>query len=348
MEDKKYCMSSFLMYRTLADEEKCFKENWEPNFFHAEFSKIPIYKSMDLEEVIRKQMQQWTEDGKAALALSGGIDSAILAKYMPKDSKAYTFQCIVPGVEVTNEVPQAKRYADECGLEHEIIEISWEDMEKCSPILMKHKKMPIHSIEVQIYKAALKAKADGYERLIFGESSDVNYGGLSGLMSKDWTYGEFVDRYTYVMPYHVLKDGQMILEPYNQFENKGYIDVHEFCRSFFLREGMGSYVNACTCAGIDMETPYVHTKLGIDLDYARIRAGENKYIVREVFQRLYPGFDIPKKIPMPRPVNEWLKDWCGPTRPEFWEHCTDHMTGDQKWLVWALERFLNLLDEEEA
>lgn len=348
MEDKKYCMSSFLMYRTLADEKKCFKENWKPNLFHADFPKVPVYTSMDLEEAIRKQMLEWTKDGKAALALSGGIDSAILAKFMPKGSKAYTFRCIVPGLEVTNEVPQAKKYADECGLMHEIIEISWEDMKKYAPILMKHKKLPIHSIEVQIYKAALKAKDDGFERLIFGESSDTNYGGLSGLMSKDWRYGEFIDRYTYVMPHHVLKDSQMILEPYNQFENNGYIDAHEFVRNFFLDEGMGSYVNACSCAGIEMESPYVHTKLDAALDYARIRAGENKYIVREVFKTLYPNFDIPSKLPMPRATNEWLKDWCGPTRPEFWLHCTDCMTGDQKWLVWALERFLNLLDEEEA
>ena len=61
-----------------------------------------------------------------------------------------------------------------------------------------------HSIEVQIYKAALKAKEEGFERLIFGESSDVSYGGLSGLMSKDWRVGEFIDRYTYVKPYICL------------------------------------------------------------------------------------------------------------------------------------------------
>lgn len=342
--DKEYCMSSFLMYRTIADETKCFAEGFKPNIFRADFPKIPVANSSDLEKAIAVQMKEWTKDGKAALALSGGIDSAILAKYMPEGSTAYTFQCIVPGIEVTNEVPQAKKYAEENHLHHEVIEIYWEDFERCAPILMKHKGAPIHSIEVQIYKAALKAKADGFERLIFGESSDVNYGGLSGLMSKDWTFGKFAERYTYLMPYMVLKKPQMILEPYRQYENDGMIDAHEFCRTFFLEEGMGSYVNACQCAGIDIQTPYIHTKLSVPLDYDRVRAGENKYVVRELFKKLYPNWTIPTKTPMPRPMNEWMASWSGPTRSEFWSHCTDSLTGDQKWLVWALERFLNMLE----
>lgn len=346
MVDKKYCMSSFLMYRTIADETKCFKEGWKPNLFHVDFPRIPVHKSEDLEEAIRTQMQEWTKDGKAALALSGGIDSAILAKYMPKGSKAYTFQCIVPGIEVTNEVPQAAKYAKECGLKHEVVEIYWEDMERYAPLLMKHKGAPIHSIEVQIYKAALKAKEDGFERLIFGESSDAIYGGQSGVLSKDWTYGGFIDRYTFLMPYHILRDSQLILEPYKEYEEDGHIDAYTFFSNFFLKESIGSYMNAGECAGIDIETPYVHTVLAEPLDYERVRAGENKYIVREVFHRLYKGYKVPDKLPMPRATNEWFRDWKGPIREEFYPNCVDGLTGDQKWLVWALERFLNLLDEE--
>lgn len=348
MVDKKYCMSSFLMYRTIADETRCFKEEWTPNLFKLDFPRVPVYKSEDLEQVISERMAEWTKDGKAALALSGGIDSAILAKYMPKGSKTYTFQCKVPGIEVTNEVPQAQKYAEECGLENEVIEIYWDDMEKYAPILMKHKGAPIHSIEVQIYKAALKAKKDGFERLIFGESSDVNYGGMSGLMSKSWRFGDFVDRYSYVLPYKVLKDSKLVLEPYENCEENGYVDAHEFCRTVFLKESMGSYMNACECAGIKMETPYVYTYLDTPLDFERVRAGENKYIVRAVFNSLYKDFKVPNKLPMPRATNEWLKDWEGPKRSEFYPRCTDGMTGDQKWLVWALEKFLDLLDDDDC
>ena len=42
-----------------------------------------------------------------------------------------------------------------------------------------------------------------------------------------------------------------------------------------------------------------------------------------------------------------MRNWEGPTRPEFWPHSTDQMTGDQKWYVYVLEQFLNMLDNGE-
>ncbi len=209
---------------------------------------------------------------------------------------------------------------------------------------MEHKGAPIHSIEVQIYKAALQAKADGFERLIFGESADCLFGGQSNLLSKDWRIGEFIDRYSYVMPYKVLKESTLVLEPYFRHEHDGFIDPHEFLSTEFFPESISSYINACETAGIDIELPYAKCFMALPLDYQRIRSGEGKYLVREIFQSLFADFEIPPKTPMPRPMNEWLKNWAGPTRPEFWPHCTDHMTGDQKWLVWCLEKFFDLLD----
>ena len=335
------------MLRTLADHKKCFSENVKPKFYEVTSKREPIYDSFQLECELRKQMNRINADGKAALALSGGIDSAVLAKFMPKGSTVYTFKCIVPGMQVTDESPAADRYAEECGLVHKIVEIYWEDFEKFSPVLMKNKGTPIHSIEVQIYKASLQAKEDGFNTLIFGESADLNYGGLSDLLSKDRTVGDFIQRYAYVMPFKALKDYVIPMETITPYINDGYVDVHEFCRNPFFIEAMGSYSNATETAGIKLETPYACTYMGIPMDYERLRKGENKYLVREVFSRLYEGFTVPTKTPMPRPMNEWFKDWSGPVRPEFWPHCTDDMNGDQRWLVWCLERFLDLLDKGE-
>lgn len=345
MIDKIYCMSSFLMYRTLAGSGKQFSKKMIPNLWNGRDIWADIHNSMELQEALRQNISEITQNRKVALALSGGIDSAILAKYMPKGSIAYTFKCIIPGVEVTDETPAAAKYAQECGLEHRIVEIYWEDFEKYAPILMKHKGAPIHSIEVQIYKASLQAKKDGHDCIIFGESCDLNYGGLSGLLSRDWTVGEFVDRYAYVKPYHALKEFQLITEPCLAYEKNGFIDVHEFNRGFFMTEAMGSYTNACECAGIELSTPYSATRLAVPLDLTRIRSGENKYLVREAFCSLYPGYEIPPKTPMPRPMNEWFRNWEGPKRLEFWPNCTENMTGDQKWLIWALEKFLDICDE---
>lgn len=345
--DKKYCMSSFLMFRTIADATKCFKEGILPKVLKecTTSERKAIHNSLQLERYLKERVEQSASGGEIAIALSGGIDSAILAKFMPKGSVAYTFKCIVPGIDVVDETPMAEKYARECGLEHRVVEVYWEDFERYAPILMAHKGMPIHSIEVQIYKAALQARADGMEGLLFGESSDVQYGGLDGLLSRDWLIGEFIDRYSYVMPHRVLKDCEMVLEPYCACAFDGHMDTHKFVSDFFYREGLNSYIHALDTAGVMGVYPYAETYLAEPLDYGRIRNGENKYLVREIFQRLYPDFTVPKKTPMPRPMNEWLQDWEGPIRQEFWPHCTDHMTGDQKWLVWCLEKFLNMLDE---
>ncbi len=344
--DKKYCMSSFLMFRTIADAEKTFKAGIVPKRYHSEHERCSVSTSFELETILREQVQRATEDGHAALALSGGIDSAILARFMPKGSVAYTFQCRVPGVEVTDEVPRAAVYAKECGLEHRVVEVTWEDLEKTAPLLMRRKGAPIHSIEAQIYKAACRAKADGFSALIFGESADANFGGHDGLLSRDWAMDEFVERYSYVMPQSVLKDSVVIREPFVRYEKEGIVDVHEFMRNEYYAESMGSYQNACDCADIRFIAPYAHAYLGTELDYDRVRGGESKYLVRELFGRLYPGLAAPEKIPMPRPMGEWLKDWPGPTRPEFHPHCTDGMSGDRKWLVWVLEKYLNMIDGE--
>lgn len=344
--NRKYCMSSYLMFRSVSDGSKAFAADRAPQLVDISFSRIPVKTAQDLLDALRAEVEKATADGKAALALSGGIDSAILAKLMPKGSTAYTFKCVVPGVEVTDESKAAAAYAAECGLEHKVIEIYWEDVAAAAPLLMKHKGAPIHSIETQIYKAALQAKEDGFTKLIFGENADIIFGGMDGLISKDWTFGDFVDRYSYVKPYQVLRDSELILDPFREFTENGMTDAHAFINKYFRQEALGTYTNACACGGVEFVGPYSKTVMDIPMDYQRVRSGDTKYLVREVFRMLYPDYEMAKKIPMPRPMNEWMKDWGGPKRPEFIPNCHRDKTGDQKWMLYALETYLNLIDQE--
>ncbi len=332
------------MYRFVVDQNRCFHEKYPNPVTQYDIPRVQIGDSFELESHLKQVVEQACRGKKTALALSGGIDSAILAKFMPEGSVAYTFKCVVPGVEVTDESPVAARYAEQCGLEHRIVEIYWEDFERYAPLLMARKHAPTHSIEVQIYKAALQAKADGFDAMIFGETADCVYGGHSSLLAQDWAIGPFSDRWSFVKPYHVLREPQWIMEPYREYEQDGMIRVPEFLTDFEFYASVNFYMNATALADMELIVPYASTHMKHPLDLQRVRAGENKYLVREVFHRLYPDFQVPPKTPMPRPMNEWLEHWEGPTRPEFWPHCTNGMTGDQKWLVWALERFLNMCD----
>ena len=346
--DREYCMSSYLMYRTIVDREMQFAPDVLPHIAVVSRENCtPVADSTELERHLKAETERAVREGRAALALSGGIDSAILAKFMPRGSVAYTFKCVVPNVQVADETDAAARYARECGLEQRVVEIYWEDFERYAPVLMKHKGAPIHSIEVQIYKAALQAKADGFDTLVFGETADANYGGMSGLLSQERTFGEFVDRYCYLLPYKVLKEPRLILDPIERHTVDGMADTHEFLRDVYFQESINSYINACECAGVKFAAPYSTSFMSVPLDIERVRGGENKYLVREVFERLYADFEVPPKLPMPRATNEWFRDWKGPERAEFRENCTLNMTGDEKWLVYCLEKFLDLLDAGE-
>lgn len=339
-----YCMSSFLMYRRVVDRNALFAGGGYPNSVPETWNKIAITTSEELENHLRKVVESTTADGKTALALSGGIDSAILAKFMPAGSKAYTFHCTAEDKPTVDETKTASRYAKECNLDHSIIEVTWDDMERYAPVLMKHKNAPIHSIEVQIYKAGIQAKADGFERIIYGETADVNYGGLSNILSKDWHVGDFIERYAYLKPWMALKDPMVDFSIVEQFEKNGIVDVHRYLSEFDIIESINSYVNACETAQIGFIAPYADTYLACPLDLTRVRNGENKYLIREIFKRLYPSFILPEKLPMPRATDQWLSDWIGPQRTEFIPNCIYNMTGDQKWLLWALEKYLNMLD----
>lgn len=337
-----YCASSYLTLRTIEKPYKFFKGDKVFKKHIYRWQRKNVHNSFELQTRLRKEVNKALSKGKCALCLSGGIDSAILAKFMPKGSVAYTFKCIVPGVQVTDETIQAAKYAEECGLEHRVIEIYWEDFEKYTPDLMKHKGAPIHSIEVQIYKAALKAKEDGFDTLIFGESADVNFGGQDGLLSKDWTVEEYIKRFSFLDPNLVLKNPINIHEPFYKYSENGKMDMHNFNRHVYFQESVNSYLNACAVANINCCYPFAKTYMAIPMDLERIRSGQNKYLVREVFNKLYPNFEVPKKIPMPRPMNEWLQNYQGPKLDIFKEFDVSKLTGDQKWLVNCLDKFVEM------
>ena len=97
MVDIKYCASSYLMYRYVFNKEKSFTDK-ACQLIDLAFDRIKVKTSDDLIEALRAIMNEATSDNKAVLALSGGIDSAILSKLMPAGSKAYTFRCVIPGI----------------------------------------------------------------------------------------------------------------------------------------------------------------------------------------------------------------------------------------------------------
>ena len=110
----------------------------------------------------------------------------------------------------------------------------------------------------------------------------------------------------------------------------------------FSIESSGSYWNAFSIAKMPYLDPYASLIMAEELDLKRVRNGEPKYLVRELFAKKYPTIPIPDKIPMPRPVDEYFLNWEGPKRPEFIAGLDmKQFTGNQKWQLYCLERFLD-------
>lgn len=337
--DLRYCMNSYLQYRSVADQECRFADHINPWYYTETKDRVPVNTAGELDAQLRRRIDGTLKAGPVALMLSSGMDSAILAGYLPQDTLCYTLRCHADsGID---ETKQAKYYADKNGLKHKIIDVYWEDFEKYALPLMKQKGYPIHSIEVQIYKAALQAKADGVKTLIFGETADIIYGGHSKLLAQNWDLESFTDRFSFVDTGKVLHNPMKIQTPILPYVDKnGNVDVFGFLNGFEYGVSLGFYTNACRLAGMELSAPYSYTILGQELDYDRVWNGESKYIIRELFQKRYPDIPIPEKTPLPRPMTEWLKEWNGPFHSEIIPDYISELTGDQKWYVYALNEFL--------
>ena len=346
MADKDFCLSSYIAFRYIWKDGMDFCEGFQHNNYRPidDDKRIAVHTSEDIDREIQKQFDElYAKYDNIGILLSGGMDSANLSSYLRPGSHAYTF-CSASG-ECNPDVERAKVYCKKWQLNHHLIDITMDDYERYTPLVMRHKFAPVHSIEPQIYKAAEMARQDGVQLMIVGESADLIFGGMDKLISPIWTFDGFVKRYTFLDPQLVLTnpvDQSEVFERYRQGENG--IDVMRFMDDVFAVESSGSYLNAFGAAWMPYYDPYAKLVMADPLDMERVRNGEPKYLVRGLYALKYPELEIPFKIPMPRPVDAVFRDWKGPQRPEFRRDIPmDQLTGNQKWQLWCAEQFLNMI-----
>lgn len=346
MTDKDFCLSSYIAFRYIWKADVDFAEGMH----HRLITPIPtgerigVTTAADIDREIQKQMDAlYARYNNIGILLSGGMDSAIVAAYLKPGSHAYTFTA--QGTEVFDaDLERAAHYCRKFGLKHHLVDISFDDYKQLTPLVMRTKCAPVHSIEPQIYKAAMMAKADGVELMLVGESSDLIFGGMDGLLAKDWTMAEFVNRYTFLSPDLVLTHPVDMSELYERYRRGNDIDFMTFMDEVFSIESSSSYFNAFGTAGLEYYDPYARLIMSEPLDLHRVRNGEPKYLIRALYAMKYPEVPIPNKIPMPRPVDKIFKEWSGPTRPEFRTDIPmSSLSGNQKWQLWCAEQFLNSL-----
>ena len=345
MIDKQFCMSSYLAFRYIERDDVDFYDGIK----HRPIVRIPdsekvLVKNSDETDIAIQNVFDQLKGERLGLLLSGGMDSATLASYM-KGCDAYTFR-FLGGEFQKEELQRAERFAEYNHMTLHYVDINWEAVQKALPIVMQSKGAPVHSIEPQLYIAAKQAQKDGITRLIIGDGSDYVFGGMDKLLSKDWKYEEWKDRFIYVNPNTVLKESgnwEYLFERYRIDETN--VDWFTMNDVVSTEESYSSYENAFSAAQMPYTDPYDKLKLSEPLDLKRIRAGESKYVIRELYKKKYPDLPLPEKLPMPRPVDEYFKDWQGPTRPEFRRDIDmSALTGNKKWQLYCLEQFLNMYE----
>lgn len=345
--DKEFCMSSYMAFRYIEKDGVEFYPNLRhENFKPADQSQLTLVKTADdIDREIQKVFDSLKGE-KLGICLSGGMDSSILASYM-RGCDAYTFRFVGGSIE-QEELQRAEQFAKHYGLNLHYVDIDWSVVERNLEPVMRAKAAPVHSIEPQLMEAALYAKRDGITRLIIGESADLIFGGMDKLLAKDWTLEEFQKRYTFTPPEEVLVNPVDMSYLFERFRDGEHIDFLSFMDNVFSIESSGSYFNAFGVVGIPYTDPYAKLKMAEPLDLERVRNGDSKYLIRDLFRKKYPNFPVPEKVPMPRPVDIYFKDWQGPKRREFRQDIEmSKLTGNQKWQLYCLEEFLNIYEPEK-
>lgn len=347
MTNKDFCLSSYIAFRYIWKDGMDFYKGFKHQNYQAikDEDKIPVVTSEDIDNEIQKQVDAlYAQYDNIGILLSGGMDSANLAAYLKPGSHAYTFTS--NSGEFNADVERAKKYCEKFNLVHHLIEITFDDYKHYTPVVMSRKYAPVHSIEPQIYKAAMMAKKDGVQMMLVGESADLIFGGMDKLITPKWDYEGFKKRYTFLEPELVLANPISQDDLYEQYRlGTDDIDYMKFMDEVFSIESSSSYLNAFACAELPYYDPYARLVMAEPLDMERVRNGEPKYLVRGLYAIKYPELEIPFKIPMPRPVDAIFKDWAGPKRSEFRKDIPmANLTGNQKWQLWCAELFLNMYD----
>jgi hypothetical protein len=302
---------------------------------------VSVLSSEGLENALKMRLAGlFATSQNIGLLLSGGIDSALIASFLPRGTPVFTIQFDAEGA--LDESPAAAAYAKKFELVFTRVTVGWSDYQSLSESLTRRKQAPLHPVEVALHVAARTAKASGIETLIVGNGADSNFGGMDLLLSRDWTAVDFQKRYTFVDPKKVLKESVSQSHVFIDYEQGGVFDTQTFLREIHGYGISMAFQNAILSADVQICTPYEDIRLGTSLDLARIRRGEPKYLLTKLFEDRFGVSRSPKKIAFARPMDQWMGPWSGPRSHCFREDIDlVELDGEQRWLIQALDIYLH-------
>lgn len=330
--------------------------------FRSFYTGFPISKFNPKEILNIEEAQSYLKDrlGKlsnAAILLSGGMDSAILLPFMPKNTVAYTI--FHEALDEESEVDLARSYCEKYGIKHKVVKIQPQDYIDCIDDLMINKGMPLSPAEPIFYLASKAAVADGFNTIVTGAGADTGFGGFSKDRRK-YTIKGFQKRLwkSYISPkktlnqpstvYKVLncytqKTGsadrphQRMLKKINPIKRKKqYIDTRRFLYEISFERF--AYNNAINLAGAEHIWPLKEISYNFDEKKNQKRP---KYFIRDIYQNIY-GVSPPKKLGLQKP--SFLLGDYQPSNFNLFKADLNinKLPYNKKFLIYCLERFEQL------
>ena len=290
-------------------------------------TKTKLFNARDVYEYIASRMPV----KPAAITLSQGMDSVILASMMPKGSTAYT--AIFDGKDC-NESAEAARFAAMFGLKHRIIKVDWSDYQNTHRLLIRHKGQPLIPIEPTIYRLAMEAKSDGYDTVVTGVGAGSQFGQNAHMHALADNPAEFLKKWAWLNPADILKQPVPLEVLASNYISNGRIEPLPIMT---LDRGCnGGDENATRAAGMQWCSPYEGIDLDLDIDRA---VNDGKYVLKEIYRERV-GEEPYQPIGWNRPIGTWLKKWR-PTSPYFKDQLPV-LGGNRKWQLYSLETFWNM------
>lgn len=153
----------------------------------------------DLDEAIVMAVKLRSDEG--AVALSGGVDSALVARLAGRP-------CVVVGVSGSHDLQRARFVAGELGiaLDEELIDPN--DIEEALALVLAviPKKDPVNaSIAATLYFVSRWAGNNGEERILAGQGADELFGGYSRYLHTE-TLAKDMDEDFQRLPQQIARD----------------------------------------------------------------------------------------------------------------------------------------------
>ena len=350
MSNLEQCINEYLAFQHLYSNIS-WKEGYH-NRTYDEYTecprKIKVSNGEDAHKELLKFKHKFKNNNNIGILISSGIDSATISKLLPENSLA--FYATYKERENDPEIDIVKQYCFINKLKLIIVEVSWEDYKTNMKFLMKVKKNPIHPCEVPVYMCCKKAVEMGVEIILSGWGADTHFGGMSKLLSRDWSFEEFKKRYEYCP--RIKEDNLSLDLTYKDYiKIDKNIDIQKFLTFNYHIMTLKSFFYIPEILGL-IHIP-VWGFLGIknNLDLKRIRDGNPKYIIQETFKIMYKDDNLPvtEKIPFTRPTDIYMGkyfneyDYVEILNKYLQKYPENSLSSQQLWMIYNLNFFIKFV-----